>query len=469
MGEKINKRILGYLLVFILLSTAVGLSGCKNTAKEQEKNVDPIMNLLNQTYFFKGAPKELYFGKASSESFSDQGVTIKYISSFHDGEATYIFFDLTDTGAGLFSKGSNGFDLSVDKYDFLEKAGYNDSRQYDLISYDEKTRTATLCVEYIGPLQTDDLSFHIYSIIGNQKTINVDFEDIDLYEMLSKTAGTFEMENEFVGGGTSFGIIDEQTGESRTVQMPEFDEGNGPSVHRLKKNVLSIPVENSEGNHVADITNIGWRNGWLHVQVNPENSIAWETQFNLKNNRTGDLIYSPFNLSFGIAQDGEELKDYYEFVFYVGDMTKENLDCSIAFRNSVYRATSLKGDWEIKLSIPDSLLKKLEADKAVPVEDQELLIQRAVVSPVNITLFASRKDIAEEHTDWFYSIDPDDLNLKIIYQDGKTATVPKESGGLHGNQKGDLFRFLYTAENFIDITGLEVNGVLFPVEEEGIS
>lgn len=89
MGRKFDRSILSCLLTFILILSVVGLSGCNNTAKEQEKNADPIMNLLNQAYFFKGAPKELYFGKASSESFSDQGVTIKYLSSFHDGEATY--------------------------------------------------------------------------------------------------------------------------------------------------------------------------------------------------------------------------------------------------------------------------------------------------------------------------------------------------------------------------------------------
>jgi hypothetical protein len=149
----------------------------------------------------------------------------------------------------------------------------------------------------------------------------------------------------------------------------------------------------------------------------------------------------------------------------VGDLTRENLDCSIAFRNSGYRATSLKGDWEIKLSIPDSLLKRLEADKAVPLGDQELLIRRAVISPVNVTLFASRTDVPEERVGWFYNIRPEDLNLKIIYKDGGTAAVPEESGRSHGNQKGEMFRFIHTAENFADISGLEVNGVLFPIEE----
>lgn len=274
------------MLALGLILIVAGFSGCVNTVKEQGGNTDPIMDL------------------ESNE---------KYLSSFHDGEATYIFFELTDAGANLFSEGCNGNDLSLDQYDFLEKAGYNDSRQYDLISYDEKTQTATFCFEYIGPLQTDDLSFHIYAMTGNQKMINTELKDVDLYEMLSKSTGEFEPETEFIGGSTSFGIFDEKTGESRTVEIPDFDEGNGETVYRLKKDVLSIPVEDTEGNHVADITNIGWRNGWLHVQVNPANSIKWEADFNLKNNKTEELVYSPFNLSFGTAQEEGELDDYYEY------------------------------------------------------------------------------------------------------------------------------------------------------------
>lgn len=465
MDRKSDRGILICLLAFVLI-TVLGLSGCENAGKVQEKPVDPIMDLLNQTAFFEKAPEELYFGKAAGDTDSDQGVTLKYLASFFDGEATYIFFNLTDTGANLFSPGSNGFDLLLDKYDFLEKTGYNDSRLYDLISFDEKTKTATLCFEYIGPLQTEDLSFHIYSIIGNQKKINRDFGEIDLYEILGKTPGEFEQESEFMGASTSFGIMDEQTGETRRVEMPEFNEGDGSAIYRLKKDALSIPVEDTEGNHVADITNIGWKDGWLHVQVNPEDNIKWGAGFNLKNNRTEELIYSPFNFSFGPVQGGERPNDYYEYVFYIGDLSKENIDCNIAFRNSFYHATSLKGDWEIKLSIPDTLLKKLEADKAVPLGDQQLLIRRAVISPVNVTLFASREDVPEESISRFYNIRPEDLNLKIIYGDGSTAEIPKESGGVHGNQKGNMFRFRCTTENFEDITGLEVNGVLFPAGEQ---
>lgn len=462
--ETIGRRLLLCTLALFAAFTIIGLTACTNTGKEQAQSTDPTMELFNQTNFFKSAPEELYFGEASQESFSDQGVTIKHRAAFHDGEATYIFFDVIDEGAGLFSQGSNGYDFSLDQYDFLEKAGYNDSRQYELISYEEETRTATICVEYIGPLQIEELSFHIYSMTGNQKMINTDFENVELYELLKEEEGAFEPENEFQSGSTSFGVMDEKTGESKTVEMPEFDEGDGTTAYRLKKDVLFIPVEDEEGTHVADITNIGWKNGWLHIQINPENRLQWETHFNLKNHKTEELIYSPYYLSFGTAPDGEELTDYYEYVFYVGAMTEENLDCSIVFQNSPYRAVTLKGDWEIKLSISDSLLKRLEADKRVPVDDQELLIRRAVISPVNITLFASGKDVPEDLAGWFRGIRADDLKLKIIYQDGETAAIPEGSGYIHGNQKGELFRLMYTADNFKEITGLEVNGVFFPVE-----
>ena len=466
MGRTSDRSVLIRLLVFFLIPALLSLPGCKSVEKESEVTIDPVMDLLNQTYFFEKSPEELYFAKVSQDTDSEQGATIKYLSAFHDGEATYIFFDVTDTGSDLFSKGSNGFDFSLDQYDFLEKTGYNDSRQYDLVSYDEQTRTATMCVEYIGPLQTEDLSFHIYSMTGNQKMINMDFDDIDLYKMMKETPGEFEPEDEYAGAGTSFGVMDEQTGVAQPVEMPEFEEGNGSTVYRLKKDVLSVPIEDDEGNHVADITNIGWRNGWLHVQINPENKINWQTNFNLKKNQGDELIYSPFHLSFGAVRGEEAQNDYYEYVFYVGDLTRENLDCIIAFQNAFYRATTLKGDWEIKLSIPDSLLKILEADKAVPLEDRELLIRRAVISPVNITLFSSRKDIPEENVSLFYGIGPEDLNIKIIYRDGSSAEVPKETGHSFGNQKGKMFRFIYTAENFSDIAGLEVNGILFPAGEQ---
>lgn len=425
-----------------------------------------IANLINQSNYFKGAPKELYVGKALKGSFSSQGVTVKYRAAFSDGEAVYLFFDLIDTGANLFSGGSSkGRDLSINQYDFLEKSGYTDSKVYDVISYDEKTKTATICVEYIGPLKHDSISFHIYSMSGNQKGINFTLDNFNLYEQLKKTAGEFEPEEQFAGTSTSFGIFDEKTGQTQSIDMPDFEEGNGNSVYRLKKDALSLPLKDEKGSHVADITNIGWRNGWLHVQINPENNIKWETGFNLKHNKTGALLYSPFHASFGTRADGKGQDDYYEYMFYVGNLTDENLDYSIAFRNETYKATDLTGDWAISFAIPDTLVKKLEVNKPIPVKGHDLLLRRAVISPVKITLFASRKDVPEDLTNWFYELSPNDLLLKIVYKDGKTADIPKQSRYAHANQKGDMFRITYTAENFDDIAGLEVNGVRLSVAD----
>jgi hypothetical protein len=463
MEKKISALALACALTLIVTLSVMGLTGCKASKGDSTSDDNRIMDLIDQSGYFKGAPKELYFGEALQESSSDQGVTVKYLASFNDGEATYLFFDLIDTGADLFGKESNGFDFSLEKYDFLEKAGYTDSKIYDVISYDKKTRTATICVEYIGPLNKD-ISFHIYSMSGNQKMINLTVKDLDLYGMQEKEFSEFEQEDQFRGASTSFGIMDEETGLSQSVDMPEFDEGSQNTIYRLKKDMLALPVKDVEGNHIADITNIGWRDGWLHIQINPNNNINWNTDFNLKSNKTGELLYSPFNMSFGLVNGRDEPNDYYEYVFYVGDRTQDNLDYSILFRNANYRATDLTGDWEIKFVIPDSLVKKLEPNKSIPVKGNELLIQRAVVSPVNITLFASRKDVTEELMDWFGRLYLDDLDIKIVYQDGSIINIPKQSGSQE-NQKGKLFRYTYTAKNFDDIIGLEVNGVLFSVDD----
>ncbi|MBK5262669.1 MAG: hypothetical protein JJE17_08885 [Peptostreptococcaceae bacterium] len=144
--------------------------------------------------------------------------------------ATYLFLEIIDTGSNLFNENSNGNDFLLENYDFLEKTGYTDSKLYGLISFDEKRRAATICVEYIGTLDNENISFHIYSLNGNQK---------------------------------------------------------------------------------------------------------------------------------------------------------------------------LSGDWEIKFAITNSLVKNLDSKEAILVKGEKLLVQRVVISPVNITLFASRKDVTEEQIDLF--------------------------------------------------------------------
>jgi len=284
---KNNSRLV--LIVLILL--VIGLTGCKDSGDGSLKAEDKNMTLVNQSHSFKGAPEELYFGEALQETFSDQGLDVKYLSSFNDGVATYLFLEIIDTGSNLFDEESNGNDFTLYNYDFLEKTGYTDSKLYGLISYDKKRQAATICVEYIGTLDNENISFHIYSLTGNQK---------------------------------------------------------------------------------------------------------------------------------------------------------------------------LTGDWEIKFAIKNSLVKELDSNEAIPVKGEKLLVQRAVISPVNITLFASRKDVTEEQMDWFGRLYLEDFDVKILYKDKKTIDVPKQSG-IFANQKGLLLRFVYTPENFVDIVGLEVNGVTFPV------
>ncbi len=288
--NKLPLQVLVLLLAIALFAT--GLVACKgNTDKPEMTDEERIMSLMEKSFFFESAPETLYFGEAIEESFTDQDVTLKYLGAFSDGEGIYLFVDIIDEAGIFFSEKDNPYYASINEYDFFEKTGYTDSKIYDVLDYNNEDRTATICFEYIGLLDEDNISFHIYSMGG------------DL-----------------------------------------------------------------EGSREA-----------------------------------------------------------------------------------------LIGDWEIKFAIPGSLVKPLDADKSLTHNGYNFLVKRAVISPVNFTLFAARKDVPEE----IMEIHPKDLDIKLVYKDGESLGVPEDSGYVHVNQKGYMFRIKHTAKNYDDVIGLEVNGVLF--------
>ena len=296
---EMNKNKPSVRIIVLLLSVtlfAAGLAACKdNTERPEMSDKERIMSLMEKSFFFETAPEELYFGEAIEESFTDQDVTLKYLGAFSDGEGVYLFVDIVDEAGIFFSEKDNPYYASINEYDFFEKAGYTDSRVYDVLDYNNEESTVTVCFEYIGLLEEDNISFHIYSM----------------------------------GGDVS---------------------GTRPA---------------------------------------------------------------------------------------------------------------LTGDWEIKFAITDSLVKTLEADKYLNYNGYDFLVKRAVISPIKITLFAAREDVPEE----IMEIQPKDLEIKLVYKNGENLGISGDSGYAHVNQKGYMFRIIHTAKDYLDIVGLEVNGVVFPVIE----
>src|SRR5665647_1036481 len=107
------------LLLIVLIVLVLGVTGCKDSRDGSVDGEDKNMALVNQSHLFKGTPEELYFGEALQESFSDQGLDVKYLSSFNDGVATYLFLELIDTGSNLFDEESNGNDFTSVSYTHL--------------------------------------------------------------------------------------------------------------------------------------------------------------------------------------------------------------------------------------------------------------------------------------------------------------------------------------------------------------
>lgn len=166
-----NKNKPSVRIIVLLLSVtlfAAGLAACKdNTERPEMSDKERIMSLMEKSFFFETAPEELYFGEAIEESFTDQDVTLKYLGAFSDGEGVYLFVDIVDEAGIFFSEKDNPYYASINEYDFFEKAGYTDSRVYDVLDYNNEESTVTVCFEYIGLLEEDNISFHIYSMGGD--------------------------------------------------------------------------------------------------------------------------------------------------------------------------------------------------------------------------------------------------------------------------------------------------------------
>jgi hypothetical protein len=166
-----NKKKLPLLVGALLLSMALlasGLVACKdNTQKPEMSDKERIMSLMEKSFFFEAAPEDLYFGEAIEESFTDQEVTLKYLGAFSDGEGIYLFVDIIDQAGIFFGEKDTPYNASINEYDFFEKAGYTDSRVYDVLDYNTEENTVTVCFEYIGLLEEDNISFHIYSMGGD--------------------------------------------------------------------------------------------------------------------------------------------------------------------------------------------------------------------------------------------------------------------------------------------------------------
>jgi len=52
------------LLLIVLIVLVLGVTGCKDSRDGSVDGEDKNMALVNQSHFFKGTPKELYFGEA---------------------------------------------------------------------------------------------------------------------------------------------------------------------------------------------------------------------------------------------------------------------------------------------------------------------------------------------------------------------------------------------------------------------
>lgn len=429
-------------------------------------NVDRIQQLYSR-YFGGHAAQISQYAEVIKKSGTDQGIRMDLLTAVNDGEDTYLFFDLVDeTGDRL---GENTF---IDDWR-LEGGKDLGGGNCQLLEYDEKTKTATFAVHSIGGRPGKEAVFTLNSFFADKKEFDIDAGEIDIFDLASKNQGRFENYKTYRESGYGGSLSQEAWDNNFSLEDVE---------QVLEKDAIRLTIPGYDKGYIS---NIGYKDGFLHVQLNPDNEKGNEALWlRLKNPKTGDTVEPYYSVSFGVHErDGIKISnDYCEYVFAIGELTKENLDYIFNF-GGFYFDTVVEGKWEVSFKVPsrmDSI--QIACDEPVIIDGKAVEIKELTVSPLSISFSLMEKTASPQLSDEepalsgisIFSLGAGDgaspgtnLHVTAVYKDGSKAAPAKlEIGRLGNHNGGQEVRISGPIMNLQDIAGVEMNGTLFPVKKE---
>lgn len=319
---------------------------------------------LKQLYyqiFGAGSEEIIDNSQQLSASIEDQGLRLKAVNSFKDGDTTYFLAELTD--------------LTEDRLDeetFLNDWSMNGGGNAQIIDYDAKTKTATILVQAIASMDGENNNcFSLKSFksgaIETEETLG-----FDLTPYL-KTKATWVKENHENGFGGGYA---EDLEEKYHMTLEELGENS------LKAEEKTAQISQKQE---ISLSNVGYRDNLLHVQIKIPNTVKREYTFlslvNKKNHKKVDSIAS-FQVDQGTHSNETYRTDYDEYVF---DIPKEKLANYDLFVESRDYKTYQTGDWRIQMEEPQALPTKSFAAAEVTVENKKISLTDIVFSPISLS------------------------------------------------------------------------------------
>lgn len=392
--KSMNKRKRYRKAIYIPVTAALSL--CLVTGAAASVGIIDLSSVLH----FLGADRIGILQPVHQVS-EDQGIRMEVIGAVRDGDTTEIYVSLSDlTGHRI--------DETLDVYDYRVTGGNANNAQ--LIHYDDANQTAIVRFLIQGKVSQNRVTVQINTLMSGASRQDGYNVQVDWEQLLQ------EKQN------NSYDILDRDRisgwGGETDIQM-ETDP-----IPVLHQDVTNISVEGIDWMHIS---NIGFVDGKLHIQINPDNEIGEYNHgyFYFTDEQGQKLDIPEYSISYGHYMKGRVRfgGDYIEYVYdlsAVEQLDKLRLQGSFTSISEV-----VQGNWKTTVNLSENGLSKTG----------NVQLGANGASQANVTLSVVGVTLTGEALS---KIRTEDLRIEVHLKDGTTLIAA--SGFLQLDQ--DLIKWI---------------------------
>ncbi|WP_413408446.1 hypothetical protein [Paenibacillus amylolyticus] len=374
----------------IYIPVTVALSLCLVTGAAASVGIIDLSTVLH----FLGADRIGILQPVHQVS-EDQGIRMEVIGAVRDGDTTEIYVSLSDlTGHRI--------DDTLDVYDYRVTGGNANNAQ--IIHYDDANQTAIVRFLIQGKVSKNRITVQINTLMSGASQQDGYNVQVDWKQLL-------------------------QEKQNNSYEILERDRisglgGKTDPIPVLHQDVTNIPVEGIDWVHIS---NIGFVEGKLHIQINPDNEIGEYNHgyFYFTDEQGQKLDIPEYSISYGHYLKGRVRYggDYEEFVYdlsAVDDLDKLRLQGSFTSISEV-----MQGNWKTTFNLSQNGLSK---EGNIQFDANGVLQANVALSAVGVTLTGEALS----------KIRVEDLSIEVHLKDG--TKLSGASGFLQLDQ--DLIKWI---------------------------
>lgn len=327
-----------------------------------------------------------------SQEVTDQGLRLKAVASFKDGNNQYLVSQLTDLTGDRLAK-----DTVIEDWEMF--SGGNTQ----VVNYDEGTKTATLVTSAIGAEATPISGFQIRSFASQEKNFIKTFTP--KWEEIVKPAKTWIdlTKQESQGGG-----FDEKEAKKLGVTWDEI----------IKEGLKPLEV-NEKLDRNFTISNIAYKDNLLHVQLKIPNEPKMAAVF--PSLAIGEKEIEPivdFSIDEGTHNNQTGSSNYQEYVFAISeaDLTQAKLLLN-GWNWGVYQ----EGNWLIQLKEAKELPITNLPDQEIDGATDKVFLENITLSPLAL--------------DFDYTGSLINVPIILTYKDGTTFRLDEDRSHFQEGKK----------------------------------